>query len=37
MEINNKDLTNAYNTKKSTNNLKLERNSTNFHAFISGK
>lgn len=37
MEINNEDPTNAYNTKKSTNNLKLEHNSTNFHAFSSGK
>lgn len=36
MKTNNEDPTNAYNTKKSTNHSKLECNSTNFHAFISG-
>lgn len=36
MKTNNEDPTNAYNTKESTNHSKLERNSTNFYAFISG-
>lgn len=36
MEINNENPTNGCNTKKSKNHLKLERNGTDFHAFISG-